>query len=81
MVTTIKIKETATTNEYHYYVENHKSTPADIGRIVFKKAGGATTWSAENDPREIYLTHAMRSLLRVKIDTGVLPDKSSEAWY
>ncbi|MBZ5942419.1 hypothetical protein K1W63_08605 [Weissella cibaria] len=37
MVTTTKIKETATTIEYHYYVENHKSNPADIGRIVFKK--------------------------------------------
>ena len=81
MVTTTKVKETETTIEYYYYVENHKSNLADIGRIVFKKAGGATTWSAENDPREIYLTHAMRSLIRVKIDTGVLPDKSSEAWY
>lgn len=81
MVTTTKVKETETTIEYYCYVENHKSNLADIGRIVFKKAGGATTWSAENDPRKIYLTHAMRSLLRVKIDTGVLPDKSSEAWY
>ncbi len=81
MVTTTKVKETETTIEYYYYVENHKSNLADIGRIVFKKAGGATTWSAENVPRKIYLTHAMRSLLRVKIDTGVLPDKSSEAWY
>ena len=46
MVTTTKVKETETTIEYYYYVENHKSNPADIGRIVFKKTGGATTWSA-----------------------------------
>lgn len=37
MVTTTKVKETETTIEYYYYVENHKSNPADIGRIVFKK--------------------------------------------